>query len=111
MKNPRSERLNKALYFFGGGASAATVANPALGPQTFQQELPSINQGYGNQFQQFGNFTGNQPLLNYVTPLVQQASQGAQGFFGQMFGPGSGIGQGISNAQSEIASGGFATPE
>lgn len=74
MKNPKG-RINKALYFFGGGASAATVANPAQGPQTIQQEIPSINAGFGNQESQLNQFVSGQPLLN-------AANQGVLNYWG-----------------------------
>ncbi len=75
-------------YYFGGGGGggSSNISGPygtRGGNRNFPTELPFINQGYGNQFDQFNQFGANNPLLN-------AANTGAQDFFkniGSLTGP------------------------
>jgi hypothetical protein len=72
----RSKRLRGALKAYGGGASGGGTS---IAPRNPAQEKPTVNNWYQNQIDQLGNYVQGQPLLN-------QATQGAQNFFGGLPG-------------------------
>jgi hypothetical protein len=63
----------------GGGGGSTNISGPygsGGGNRTPSHELPTINQFYGNQQDQYNQFVANNPLFN-------AANKGALNFFGQ----------------------------